>query len=355
MRGLAPAIARGMLPILSRLNPELAHDLGLTGLQLMRPIWPVAKFPAALAVSCLGFKFAHPLGLAAGFDKNGDYLDALGALGFSHIELGTVTPRPQPGNPKPRMFRVPQTAALVNRMGFNNKGVDHLVARLARSSYQGIRGISIGKNADTPIEDAAADYVACMNKVYPHADYIAVNVSSPNTARLRELQERGGLERVFGSLLEARSHLEARHGKRVPLLVKVAPDLDAAQVSMLAADLRSLTVDGVIATNTSSDLAALGAARPGGLPGGLSGAPLHERSLAVISRLRAELGGAFPIVGVGGIVSAEHALATLRAGANLVQVYTGFAYRGQVLLEEIMSALMRPQRDDAARAVNASP
>ena len=355
MRGLAPAIARGMLPILSRLNPELAHDLGLTGLQLMRPIWPVAKFPAALAVSCLGFKFAHPLGLAAGFDKNGDYLDALGALGFSHIELGTVTPRPQPGNPKPRMFRVPQTAALVNRMGFNNKGVDHLVARLARSSYQGIRGISIGKNADTPIEEAAADYVACLGKVYPHADYIAVNVSSPNTARLRELQERGGLERVFGSLLEARSHLEARHGKRVPLLVKVAPDLDAAQVSMLAADLRSLTVDGVIATNTSSDLAALGAARPGGLPGGLSGAPLHERSLAVISRLRAELGGAFPIVGVGGIVSAEHALATLRAGANLVQVYTGFAYRGQVLLEEIMSALMRPQRDDAARAVNASP
>ena len=354
MRGLGPAIARGTLPILLRLNPELAHDLGLTGLQLMRHIWPTPKFPAALSVSSLGFKFAHPLGLAAGFDKNGDYLDALGALGFSHIELGTVTPRPQPGNPKPRMFRVPQAAALVNRMGFNNKGVDHLVARLGCSSYRGIRGISIGKNADTPIEEAAADYVACLGKVYPHADYIAVNVSSPNTARLRELQERGGLERIFGSLLEARSHLEERHGKRVPLLVKVAPDLDGAQVSMLAADLRSLRVDGVIATNTSSDLKALGAARPGERQGGLSGAPLHERSLALISQLRAELGENFPIIGVGGIVSAGNALATLRAGANLIQVYTGFAYRGQALLEEIMSALMRPQRDHAAPAVNAA-
>jgi dihydroorotate dehydrogenase len=355
MRGPGPVIARAVLPILSRLNPEFAHDMGLTGLQLMRHIWPTPKFPAALAVSCLGLKFAHPLGLAAGFDKNGDYLDALGALGFSHIELGTVTPRPQPGNPKPRMFRVPHAAALVNRMGFNNKGVDHLVAQLVRSSYRGIRGISIGKNADTRIEDAAADYVACLGKVYPHADYIAVNVSSPNTARLRELQERDGLERIFGALLEARSLLEERHGKRVPLLIKVAPDLDGAQVSKLAADLRSLTVDGVIATNTSSDLAALGAARPGGVAGGLSGAPLHERSLGVISRLRAELGESFPIVGVGGIVSADHALATLRAGANLIQVYTGFAYRGHVLLEEIVSALMRPQRDPAAPAVTAVP
>jgi dihydroorotate dehydrogenase len=344
-----------MLPVLLRLNPELAHDLGLAGLQLMRPLWPIAKIPAALAVSCLGLKFAHPLGLAAGFDKNGDYLDALGALGFSHVELGTVTPRPQPGNSKPRMFRVPQAAALVNRMGFNNKGVDHLVARLGRSSYPGIRGISIGKNADTPIEDAAADYVACMNKVYPHADYIAVNVSSPNTARLRELQERDGLERILGSLLEARSSLEERHRKRVPLLVKVAPDLDGAQVSVLAAGLRSLRVDGVIATNTSTNLAALGASRPSGLPGGLSGAPLHGRSLAVISQLRAELGASFPIVGVGGIVSADHALATLRAGANLIQVYTGFAYRGQVLLEEIVSALMRSQRDDAAPAESVAP
>jgi len=354
VRGLAAVIARGSLPILSRLDPELAHDLGLAGLQLVRRLGPVTAAPAGLSLSCLGLEFAHPLGLAAGFDKNGDYLDALGALGFSHIELGTVTPRPQPGNPKPRMFRIPQALALVNRMGFNNKGVDHLVARLKRSSYRGIRGVSIGKNADTPLEDAAEDYVACLRKVYPHADYIAVNVSSPNTARLRELQEQAGLERIAGSLLQARVALKERHGKLVPLLVKVSPDLDPGQVSTLAVNLRSLGVDGVIATNTSTNLESLGSAWRGAQGGGLSGAPLHSRSLAVICQLRAELGRSFPIIGVGGIVSADNALATLRAGANLVQVYTGFAYRGQVLVEEILNALMRKQRDDTAPAVNAA-
>jgi dihydroorotate dehydrogenase len=354
VRGLGAVIARGSLPILSRLNPELAHDLGLAGLQLVRRLWSVAQLPVGLSLSCLGLKFAHPLGLAAGFDKNGDYLDALGAMGFSHIELGTVTPRPQPGNPKPRMFRVPQATALVNRMGFNNKGVDHLAARLGRSRYQGIRGVSIGKNADTPIEDAETDYVTCLKKVYPHADYIAVNLSSPNTARLRELQSRDGLERIVGSLLQARVALKQRHDRCVPLLVKVAPDLDADQVSALAANLRSLGVDGVIATNTSSNLTSLGSDWPAGQLGGLSGAPLHSRSVAVISQLRAELGASFPIIGVGGIVSADHALATLHAGANLIQVYTGFAYRGYVLLEEILDALMRGQHEDSVPAVNAA-
>ena len=350
---LTDVIARGSLPILTRLNPELAHDLGLAGLKLLRPLWPAVRTPPGLSLPCLGLKFAHPLGLAAGFDKNGDFLDALGALGFSHIELGTVTPRPQPGNPKPRMFRVPHSAALVNRMGFNNKGVDHLVDRLGHSSYRGVRGISIGKNADTPIESAAEDYVICLRKVYPQADYVAVNVSSPNTARLRELQERDGLERIVGSLLEARAELRERHGRLVPLLVKVAPDLDPGQVSALAANLRSLGVDGVIATNTSTNLASLGSGWPGAQRGGLSGAPLHARSVAVISQLRAELGASFPLIGVGGIVNAASAMATLQAGADLIQVYTGFAYRGHVLVQEILDALERTHRS-AVPTVNAA-
>jgi dihydroorotate dehydrogenase len=339
---LAAAIARGSLPILSRLDPELAHDVGLAGLKWLRPLGPIAVPPAGLELSCLGLAFAHPVGLAAGFDKNGDYLDALAGMGFSHVELGTVTPRPQPGNPKPRMFRAPG-AALVNRMGFNNKGVDHLAARLARTRYRGIRGVSIGKNADTPIERAAEDYAACLRKVYPHADYIAVNVSSPNTARLRELQDKDALARILESLLEARAEVAQRHGRRVPLLVKIAPDLDAAQLGAIAALVRSLGIDGIIATNTTTDLAPLGAWPPE-RRGGLSGAPLHTRSAAVISELRTELGTSFPIIGVGGIVDGERALTSLRAGADLIQIYTGFAVRGHVLLEEIWRALLAQRR-----------
>jgi dihydroorotate dehydrogenase len=335
----ALGIARASLPILTRLDPELAHDLGLAGLRWLRPLWPALRTPAGLAVCCFGLKFSHPLGLAAGFDKNGDYLDALGAMGFSHVELGTVTPRPQPGNPKPRMFRIPEASALINRMGFNNKGVDHLVAQISRSRYPGIRGISIGKNFDTPLENAEDDYLICLRKVYAHADYIAVNISSPNTARLRELQGRDGLERILGTLLEERRVLQARHGKRVPLLVKVAPDLTPEQISALARDLRSLEVDGAIATNTTTDRSALINAPAAAQAGGLSGAPLHPLSVRVISQLRAELGAGFPLIGVGGIVSAEHARATLSAGANLIQIYTGFAYRGSALLEEIVDAL----------------
>ncbi len=334
----ASVIARVSLPILTRLDPELAHDLGLAGLRWMRPLWPALELPAGSAVSCLGLKFAHPLGLAAGFDKNGDYLDALGAMGFSHIELGTVTPRPQPGNPKPRMFRIPEARALINRMGFNNKGVDHLVAQVSRSRYPGIRGISIGKNFDTPLENAQDDYLICLRKVYALADYIAVNISSPNTAGLRELQARDGLERILGTLLEERRVLQERYGKRVPLLVKVAPDLTPEQISALARNLRSLEVDGAIATNTTTDRSMLINA-PAAQAGGLSGAPLHPLSIRVLSQLRAELGADFPLIGVGGIVSADHARATLRAGANLIQIYTGFAYRGSVLLEETINAL----------------
>jgi dihydroorotate dehydrogenase len=224
-------------------------------------------------------------------------------------------------------------------MGFNNKGVDHLVAQVSRSRYAGIRGISIGKNFDTPIENAQNDYVICLRKVYAFADYVAVNISSPNTARLRELQARDGLERIIGALLEERRTLQERHGKRVPLLVKVAPDLTAEQISAVAQDLRSLEIDGVIATNTSTDRSALGDSPAAAQSGGLSGAPLHPLSVKVISQLRAELGAGFPLIGVGGIVSADHARATLRAGADLIQIYTGFAYRGQALLAEIVEAI----------------
>ena len=331
-------MAHAALPLLRQLDPELAHDFGLAALKCMRPLWPALPIPATLAVQSFGLQFSHPLGLAAGFDKNGDYLDALGALGFSHIELGTVTPRPQPGNPKPRMFRIPNEA-LINRMGFNNKGVDHLVARLERARYGGIRGISIGKNFDTPIESAQDDYLACLRKVYPHADYVAVNVSSPNTERLRELQARDGLQRILGTLLEERIALQQRFARRVPLLVKVAPDLSPEQLSTLAQEVRSLQLDGVIATNTSIDLSVLKSPPAAEQRGGLSGAPLHPASVKIISQLRAELGADFPIIGVGGIVSAEHARASLRAGANLLQIYTGFAYRGAALIEEILGAM----------------
>jgi dihydroorotate dehydrogenase len=340
MRRRAPlGLAQAALPILLRLNPELAHDIGLAGLRWLRPLWPALELPPGLSVRCFGLEFAHPVGLAAGFDKNGDYLDALGATGFSHVELGTVTPRPQPGNPKPRMFRIAEARALINRMGFNNKGVDHLLAQTARSRYSGVRGISIGKNFDTPLDRAQDDYVACLRKVYACADYVAVNISSPNTARLRELQAHDGLQRILGALLEERRVLQERHGKRLPLLVKVAPDLTPKQISALTQDVRSLAVDGVIATNTTIERGALRAAPAAAQAGGLSGAPLHPLSVRVIAQLRAELGADFPLIGVGGIVSADHALATLRAGANLLQLYTGFAYRGPLLLEEILGAL----------------
>jgi dihydroorotate dehydrogenase len=339
-RGAIPAFARASLPILLRMNPETAHGLGLAALQWLKPFWPALDIPPELSVRCFGCSFAHPLGLAAGFDKDGDFLDALGAMGFAHVELGTVTPRPQPGNPRPRMFRIADRCALINRMGFNNKGVDHMVARISRSRYRGVRGISIGKNFDTPLENAHNDYVTCLRKVYVYADYVAVNISSPNTARLRELQARDGLQRILGTLLEERAVLQQRYGKRVPLLVKVAPDLTAEQISALALDLRELEVDGVIATNTSIDHSVLGKAPPAGQSGGLSGAPLHPLSVRVIAQLRAELGQNFPIIGVGGIVSSDLALATLRAGANLIQIYTGFAYRGPALLEDILGALI---------------
>jgi dihydroorotate dehydrogenase len=344
LKGVAAALATVALPILTRLDPELAHDLGLAGLKSMRPFWPTPSFPAKLAVRCFGLGFAHPIGLAAGFDKNGDYLDALGALGFSHIELGTVTPRPQSGNPKPRLFRLAAAHALVNRMGFNNKGVDHLVRMLARSHYRGIRGISIGRNFDTPNDEAQGDYVHCLRKVYPYADYVAVNTSSPNTAHLRELQEPDSLQRIVGALVEARQGLAGRFGKHVPLLLKIAPDLNAEQIAGIVQLLRVLEVDGVIATNTTSNLQEFAHELPPNQQGGLSGAPLHRLSIGVIAQLRSALGPDYPIIGVGGILSADSARQTLQAGANLLQIYTGFVLQGPPLVEEILAALAAEPR-----------
>jgi dihydroorotate dehydrogenase len=341
---LSRALTRACLPALSRLDPELAHFLALAGLKLTRPLWGMKPAPAKLALRLCGLSFAHPLGLAAGFDKNGDYLDALGALGFSHIELGTVTPRPQVGNPRPRLFRIAAAQALVNRMGFNNKGVDHLARMLARSRYRGIRGISIGKNFDTPNDEAHGDYVHCLRKIYPYADYVAVNISSPNTARLRELQEPDSLQRIVGALVEARQSLAARFGKHVPLLLKIAPDLDAEQIAGIVQLLRVLEVDGVIATNTTSNLQEFADELPPNQHGGLSGAPLHRLSIKVIAQLRSALGPDYPIIGVGGIISANHARLSLQAGANLLQIYTGFVLQGPPLVDEILAAMAAQPR-----------
>jgi dihydroorotate dehydrogenase len=335
----AEFLARAALPVLQRLPPETAHTLGLRGLRLLQGRWPVRLAHPSLAVEAFGLRFAHPLGLAAGFDKNGEYLDALGALGFSHIEIGTVTPRPQPGNPRPRLFRLPQIDTLLNRMGFNNKGADYVAARLQESSYRGIRGVSIGKNADTPLERATDDYLECLRKLYPQADYFAINVSSPNTQRLRELQAPEALSDIIVPLQQERASLAKAHGKRVPLLVKISPDLDGAMLRELCATLKRHGVDGVIATNTTVGSQTLRALAKDLGAGGFSGMPLAPRATGILQELRRELGDAFPIIATGGIMDREAALARLQAGANLVQVYTGFVYRGPALVTEILDAL----------------
>jgi dihydroorotate dehydrogenase len=335
----AAALARAALPILLRLPPETAHALGLRGIDLLRRFWRAPPPAAAQDVHAFGLRFSHPLGLAAGFDKNGDHLDALGALGFSHIEVGTVTPRPQDGNPRPRLFRDRRHLALINRMGFNNAGADRVAANLRRATWPGIRGVSIGKNADTPLEAAAADYVECLKKLYDVADYFAVNVSSPNTARLRELQATDSLRGIVGPLAEERARLESKHGRRVPLLVKISPDLESDELEALCDSIVGLSLDGVIAINTSTRVPALRTAYEARGGGGISGAPLAARSLEVLRALRQKLGPRFPIINVGGIMSAEDARARLAAGANLVQVYTGFVYRGPALVAETLQPL----------------
>ena len=329
-------------PVLFTLDPERAHELTLASLRLLERSGVASVFAGtapARPVRVMGLEFPNALGLAAGLDKNGEYVDALAALGFGFVEIGTVTPRPQPGNPKPRMFRLPAARALINRLGFNNHGVEHMLANLARARYRGVLGINIGKNVDTPIERAADDYEFCLAKVYAHASYITVNISSPNTKDLRQLQGADELGALAGKLKTEQKRLADAHGRYVPLVLKIAPDLDDAQIDAIARCVLKHRIDGVIATNTTISRAGVAGLAHATETGGLSGAPLREMSTGVIRKLARLLEGEVPIIGAGGVMSAADAREKLAAGASLVQIYTGLIYRGPQLVGEIRRAL----------------
>jgi dihydroorotate dehydrogenase len=329
-------------PALFALDPETAHHATLDALKTAHCLGTlplVVKRPAADPRTVMGLTFPNPVGLAAGLDKNGAYIDALAALGFGFIEIGTVTPRPQPGNPRPRLFRLPEAQGIINRMGFNNDGVDALVENVKRAKFKGILGINIGKNAATPIEKAADDYLIGLRKVYAHASYVAINISSPNTKNLRQLQGGDELDSLLAQLKAEQEKLAQQHGKYVPLAVKIAPDLDADQIKEIAALLIKYRIDGVIATNTTLSREGVSHLPHGNETGGLSGAPVRDRSTAVIRQLAAELNGALPIIGVGGILKGEHALEKIQTGAALVQIYSGMIYRGWELVAECAATI----------------
>ncbi|MBV5345618.1 MAG: quinone-dependent dihydroorotate dehydrogenase, partial [Rhodoferax sp.] len=295
-------------------------------------------------VEIMGLKFPNPVGIAAGLDKNGDHIDALASLGFGFIEIGTTTPRAQPGNPRPRLFRIPEKQAIINRMGFNNEGVEKLLANVAAAQFPkrgGILGINIGKNFDTPIEKAADDYLICLDRVYNAASYVAINISSPNTKNLRELQKDDALDALLGSLKSAQGKLAERYGKYVPLALKIAPDLEDAQIQAIADLLRQHRMDGVIATNTTLSRAGVEGLPNAEQTGGLSGSPVFERSTAVLQKLATALAGEIPIIGVGGIMNGQDAAAKIKAGASLVQFYSGFIYRGPDLVGEAAAAIAK--------------
>jgi len=333
----AYALARGLL---FRLDAERAHALGLGALDTVQRLhlarW-LTPAPAALPVRAFGLDFPNPVGLAAGLDKNGAHVDGLAALGFGFIEVGTVTPRPQPGNPRPRLFRLPQHAAIINRMGFNNDGVEALLRNLDRTRYRGVLGINIGKNKDTPNARAVDDYRLCLRRVHDHASYIVVNISSPNTQGLRELQEQAALDGLLGALRETQEQLAAQ-GTRRPLLLKIAPDLDERGMDGIAAVLQRHGIDGLICTNTTLDRAAVAGAAHAQESGGLSGRPMRTRATVVLQGMHARLPD-LPLVGVGGIGCGEDAREKLQAGARLVQLYTGLIYRGPALVNECIEAL----------------
>ena len=335
MSFLPYALAR---PFLFGLDPEQAHDLALNSIARMQNtplqcVWSQARVSDPVEVA--GLIFPNRIGLAAGLDKNGRCIDGLGAMGFGFIEVGTVTPKGQPGNPKPRMFRLPQASALINRLGFNNDGLDAFIANIKRARFRqqgGILGLNIGKNAATPMARAVDDYLLCLDGVYPHADYVTLNVSSPNTTNLRALQGDDALDALLAAVQARRETLAAQHGRRVPIFLKIAPDLDEAQVGAIAATLTRHSIDGVIAANTTLAREGVNGMPHGEEAGGLSGAPVFAASNRVIAQLRAALGGAYPIIGVGGVMSAADAKAKMAAGANLVQIYTGFIYKGPALI-----------------------
>lgn len=327
---------------LFKLDAEASHDrvmslLARIGRSPVRAL--LHQKVAHKPITCLGLEFPNPVGLAAGLDKNGTCIDAFAQLGFGFIEVGTVTPKPQTGNPKPRMFRLPEHAAIINRMGFNNDGVDALVANVKRAAYTGVLGINIGKNKDTPESEAVNDYLICMDKVYALASYITVNISSPNTPGLRDMQHGEHLSNLLGQLKVRQQQLAEQHQRYVPLAVKIAPDLTAEELQALADAFNQHKIDAVIATNTTLDRSRVAGHMHADEAGGLSGKPVAELSLQVIRQLRAALNANIPIIGVGGIESAERAQQTLAAGATLVQVYTGFIYQGPRLVREITNAL----------------
>ncbi|ULJ70138.1 quinone-dependent dihydroorotate dehydrogenase [Wielerella bovis] len=325
-------------PLLFKLEPEQAHHLTIQLLHTFGGMMPRVN-PHSKPTSLMGLHLPNPVGLAAGLDKNGEAIDGLAALGFGFIEVGTVTPRPQEGNPQPRLFRSPEHQAIVNRMGFNNHGIDALIANVQRSKYTGVLGINIGKNATTPIENAVDDYLICLEKAYAYASYIVVNISSPNTKNLRDLQGGDELSKLLGSLKDKQAHLRAVHGRYVPLAVKIAPDLDETQIADIAHIVLQTEMDGVIATNTTIDKTALGASPLAQEAGGLSGAPVREASNRVLAQLVRELDGKVPVIGAGGILSGHDAREKMQLGAAAVQIYSGMIYRGAGLVTECIKSL----------------
>lgn len=329
-------------PLLFKLDPETAHFATLKLLDLAsssgisRALYPETH---AEPVEVMGLSFKNPVGLAAGLDKNGDHIAALAALGFGFLEIGTVTPRPQPGNPKPRLFRLPEHQAIINRMGFNNLGVDHLIERVRQTNYRGILGINIGKNFDTPIEQAVEDYLIGFRKVYPWANYITINISSPNTKNLRQLQQTDELKTLLSALKEEQFKLAENHLRYVPVVIKIAPDLNEQEIVQIARLLVGFAIDGVIATNTTLDRTPIAGHPLAEEAGGLSGAPVRDKSTVVVRRLAAELNGRCPIIAAGGILSADDAQEKIEAGASLVQIYSGLIYQGPQLIAECVKRL----------------
>lgn len=348
MLAAAPQIARirAMLydlarPLLFSLDPETAHELTIGALHIAGRVLPVATPLPADPVELMGLRFPNRIGLAAGLDKNGEAIDGLARLGFGFIEIGTITPRAQPGNPRPRMFRLPEARAIINRMGFNNHGVDALLANVAAARFRGILGINIGKNFDTPMERATDDYVSGLERVYPHASYVTVNISSPNTRNLRQLQGGSELDGLLGALKARQLALADQHGRHVPMCLKIAPDLDDDQIVNIADALRRHRIDGVIATNTTISRAMVEGVPNAQQQGGLSGAPVFEMSTRVVRALATALQGELPIIAAGGVLSGADACAKLEAGASLVQVYSGLIYRGPGLVRECVEATRR--------------
>jgi dihydroorotate dehydrogenase len=332
------ALARNAL---FALDPEVAHELALRSLAKLQKLHLARLFGSCIRSprEVMGLKFDNPVGLAAGLDKNGEYIDALAAMGFGFIEVGTVTPRAQPGNPKPRMFRLTDHEALINRLGFNNQGLDAFIANVQRASYKGVLGLNIGKNADTPIEKAVDDYVSCLRGVYPYASYVTVNISSPNTKGLRDLQAAEQLEQLLSTLKAEQALLAKKHKKHVPLALKIAPDLDLKSIR----DIAQLTVENnfeaIIATNTTISRDAVRGHALAQEAGGLSGKPLFSPSTEVLRELAKTIKGKIPIIGVGGILSGEDAKLKMNAGASLVQIYTGFIYKGPDLIRDAVKAI----------------